>query len=118
MYILQSKANIHIYSHTYIQYIHTYIHTYIRTYNLLKIHTYIHTYIQLIASSSACWMISRQLIIEADSYIIYSRTLIHTCMYECNYMNVWLSVYGGGGREGTGTGEAYIALSLDIGSFV
>ena len=39
-------------------------------------------------------------------------------MYECNYMNVWLSVYGGGGREGTGTGEAYIALSLDIGSFV
>jgi hypothetical protein len=43
-------------------------------------------------------------------------------MYECNYMNVWLSVYGGGGREGTGTGtgEAYLALSLSlqVGSFV
>ena len=38
-------------------------------------------------------------------------------MYECNYMNVWLSVYGGGGREGTGTGEAYLVLSLDIGPF-
>jgi len=63
-------------------------------------------------------MISRQLIIVADSYIIYSRTPIHTCMYECNYMNVWLSVYGGGGREGTGTGEAYIVLSLEVGSFV
>ena len=33
-------------------------------------------------------------------------------------MNVWMSVYGGGGREGTGTGEAYLALSLDIGSLV
>ena len=33
-------------------------------------------------------------------------------------MNVWLSVYGGGGREGTGTGEAYLGPSLDIGSFV
>ena len=39
-------------------------------------------------------------------------------MYECNYMNVWLSVYGGGGREGTGTGEAYLVLSLQVGSFV
>jgi hypothetical protein len=35
----------------------------------------------MIASSSACWMISRRLIIEADSYLIYSRTLIHPCMY-------------------------------------
>ena len=33
-------------------------------------------------------------------------------------MNVWLSVYGGGGREGTGTGEAYIVLSFEVGSFV
>ena len=34
-------------------------------------------------------------------------------------MNVWLSVYGGGGgREGTGTGEAYPGLSLQVGSFV
>ena len=33
-------------------------------------------------------------------------------------MNVWLSVYGGGGREGTGTGEAYLVLSLQVGSFV
>ena len=39
-------------------------------------------------------------------------------MNVCNYMNVWLSVYGGGGREGTGTGEAYIVLSLQVGSFV
>jgi hypothetical protein len=41
-------------------------------------------------------------------------------MYECNYMNVWLSVYGGGGREGTGTGtgEAYLGLSFQVGSFV
>jgi hypothetical protein len=62
-------------------------------------------------------MISRQLIIVADSYIIYSRTLIHTCMHECNYMNVWLSVYGGG-RERTGTGEAYIVLSIQVGPFV
>ena len=29
-----------------------------------------------------------------------------------------MSVYGGGGREGTGTGEAYIGLSLQVGSFV
>ena len=33
-------------------------------------------------------------------------------------MNVWLSVYGGGGRERTGTGEAYLVLSLQVGSFV
>ncbi len=33
-------------------------------------------------------------------------------------MNVWLSVNGGGGREGTGTGEAYLVLSLQVGSFV
>ena len=33
-------------------------------------------------------------------------------------MNMWLSVYGGGGREGTGTGEAYLVLSLQVGSFV
>ena len=34
-------------------------------------------------------------------------------------MNVWYAVYGGGGgREGTGTGKAYLVLSLDIGSFV
>jgi hypothetical protein len=42
-------------------------------------------------------------------------------MYECNYMNVWLSVYGGGGgggRERTGTGEAYLVLSFEVGSFV
>ncbi len=67
---------IHTYIHTYSTYIHTYIHTYIQ-----YIHTYMHTYIQMIASSSACWMISRRLIIEADSYLIYSRTLIHPCMY-------------------------------------
>ncbi len=41
-------------------------------------------------------------------------------MYECNYVNVWLSVYGGGGREGTGTGtgEAYLVLGIQVGSFV
>ncbi len=54
----------------------------------------------------------------ADSDIIYSRTPIHTCTYVCNYMNVWLSVYGGGGRERTGTGTAYLVLSLQVGSFV
>jgi hypothetical protein len=39
-------------------------------------------------------------------------------MYACNYMNVWLAVYGGGGRERTGTGEAYLFLSIQVGSFV
>jgi len=38
----------------------------------------------------------------------HSRTLIHTYMCVCN----------DSGREGTGTGEAYIALSLHVGSFV
>jgi len=33
-------------------------------------------------------------------------------------MNVWLSVFGGGVKEGTGTGEAYIVLSIQVGSFV
>ena len=108
--IIQSYLQPKIYT-----YIHTYIHT-IKQCFIQQIHTYIH--IQLLASSSACWMISRQLIIVADSYIIYSRTPIHTCMYGCNYMNVWQAVYGGGGREGTGTGEAYLGLSLQVGSFV
>jgi hypothetical protein len=39
-------------------------------------------------------------------------------MYECNYMNVWLSVCGVGGREGKGTGEAYLVLSFQVGPFV
>ena len=36
------------------------------------------------------------------------------------YGTIWMcwSVYGGGGREGRGAAEAYIVLSLQIGSFV
>ena len=48
---------------------------------VLFIHSNIHTYIQLIASSSACWMISRRLTIEFYSYTLAAHSYIHICAY-------------------------------------
>ena len=39
-------------------------------------------------------------------------------MYVCDYVNVWKSVYGGGGREGTGMGEAYLVCCVQVGPIV
>ena len=54
------------------------IYTVVRVYNC--IHTYIHTYIQMIASSSAYWMISHHPIIEATSCIIAAHSYIRVCI--------------------------------------